>query len=90
MFKKILSITKNKYTECPECNGNIIYGSISCPDQKQGCCVAHYGYCCEDCKSVFDIKAEYNQTNTDLQTFEEKIGIGIINSKAINKLGIIK
>lgn len=44
------------YGKCPECNGDIHRGGISCPDGIEGCCVSHWGYGCSNCKKVFEIK----------------------------------
>ena len=50
------------YCKCPDCDGGIIiYGMVSCPDAREGCCVAHYGFSCKNCKSVFNIIFEPDQ-----------------------------
>jgi len=47
------------FGKCPECNCDIHGGMVSCPDGKEGCCVAHHGYGCSGCKKVFEITFEY-------------------------------
>lgn len=44
------------YGQCPSCNGDIQQGSTSCPDNKIGCLVCHFGYGCKDCLKVFDFQ----------------------------------
>lgn len=101
-MKTVLSINKSNqkysgyqqhtgiYCKCPNCNGNIVYGMVSCPDEKNGCLVAHYNYGCEACKNVFNIKFKEDKYDDDISKliiFEE-IGPMIINIKAIEKLGL--
>lgn len=76
------------FCKCPECGGDIVYGSISCPDGREDCLVAHWGYGCVKCCSVFNIEAEYEKPENEKPiVFMEKIGIGIVNPRGINKLG---
>ena len=36
-------------TKCPACQGDMVRGQVSCPDNKPGCSMMHYGYICLDC-----------------------------------------
>ena len=38
---------------CPKCKGSLWFGFVPCPDGMPGCCVAHYGYRCEQCDRKF-------------------------------------
>lgn len=81
------------YCKCPDCNGNIVYGMVSCPDDKDGCCVAHYNYGCEDCKTVFNItfeKDQYDDLSAPKMEFREEIGLAIINPRGLKNLTVIK
>jgi hypothetical protein len=82
------------YCKCPDCYGDIVYGSVSCPDGRDGCCVAHWNYGCQHCKAVFDItfeKDEYDEIPTPRIKFvSEEIGIAIINPRGLKKLTVTK
>lgn len=72
---------------CFECNGSIIHGMISCPDQRWGCCVAHWGYGCKNCKTVYDVKFDVPISDGIIKfKVKEKIGVGVININAVKKL----
>ena len=87
---KTISKTKQKYLnhqhhtgiycKCPDCNGDVIYGAVSCSDEREGCCVAHYNYGCRNCKSVFDIIFE-DESKIIPEKFiiSQEIGICIFN-----------
>ncbi|HET8793580.1 MAG TPA: hypothetical protein VFM31_07290 [Nitrososphaeraceae archaeon] len=79
------------YCKCPDCNGDIVYGLVSCPDDKEGCCVAHWNYGCQHCKTVFNIifeKDEYDNIPSNSMKFSSEIGVAVINPRAISKLKI--
>ena len=82
------------YCKCPECiDGDVIYGMVSCPDGREGCCVAHYGYGCKACKSVFDAtfeKDEYDLIPSKPLIISEEIGIAIVNPRGLRNLTIKK
>ncbi len=80
------------YTSCPDCNGDIVYGMTSCPDGREGCCVAHYGFGCLSCKTVYDVKYELPDDGMPKEPFRvfEEIGIGIINTRGLKRLDINK
>lgn len=80
------------YTSCPDCNGDIVYGMISCPDGRELCCVAHYGFRCLSCKTVYDVKYELPDDGMPKEPFRvfEEIGIGIINTRGLKRLDINK
>ena len=77
------------YAICLECEGHITYGMTSCPDKKWGCCVAHWGFGCKDCKTVYHIKFDA-PTTVSMEKFKvlEKIGVGFINPNGLSKLKI--
>jgi len=96
---KIISIIKRdgiKFTDtrdnehianCFECNGSIIHGMISCPDQRCGCCVAHWGYGCQNCKTVYNLKFDVPVSDEIIKfKVKEEIGVGVININAVKKL----
>lgn len=100
-MKTILTISKTNqkyldhqyntgiYCKCQDCNGDIVYGMVSCPDEKYGCIVCHYNYVCVNCKTVFDItfeKDKYDDIPSKPSKVMEKIGIAIINPRGIRKL----
>ena len=39
--------------DCPKCGGNLAKSSVPCPDNHQGCLVAHYGLRCCACGASF-------------------------------------
>lgn len=104
-MKTIISIVKTKqkyhdhqyypgiYCKCPACkDGDVVYGSVSCPDEREGCCVAHWGYGCKDCKAVFNAEFEKDGTEVPFKDlkFTEEIGIAIINPRGLKNLIISK
>tara|TARA_R110000868_G_scaffold46524_3_gene153605 strand:- start:2989 stop:3294 length:306 start_codon:yes stop_codon:yes gene_type:complete len=77
------------YCKCPDCNGDIIYGAVSCPDEKYGCIACHYNYGCRSCKAVFQIifeKDKYDDMPSEPFKVIEEIGEALINLRAIRKL----
>lgn len=76
------------YGKCPDCNGDIVYGMISCPDERPRCLVAHHNFACKNCKSVFNISFEKDKDDLSKKIFiiEEVIGEAIINPRGIKKL----
>lgn len=38
---------------CPACKSRLYHTTIPCPDQKEGCCVLHYGHKCENCGRIY-------------------------------------
>lgn len=76
------------YCSCPDCNGDLVYGMVSCPDERSGCLVAHYGFGCRSCKSVFKIEFEKSNDDDQKQIFStsEEIGVAYISTNAIKKL----
>ncbi len=99
--KKIVSISKienvkyidnhdsETYAICLECNERITYGMTSCPDQRWGCCVAHWGFGCKNCKTVYHIKFD-SPTTVNMEKFKilEEVGVGFINTNGLSKLKI--
>lgn len=81
------SMNLASYT-CPDCGGNIDYGDVSCPDEMYGCLVAHYGYGCKGCKTVFNIsfeKDECDEIPNSSFVISEEIGIAIISPELLKK-----
>ena len=82
------------YCKCPECkSGDVVYGMVSCPDDRYGCCVAHYGYGCQNCKAVFEAtfeKDEYDAIQSGPVIISEEIGIAIVNPRGIARMTIKK
>lgn len=84
------------YCKCPECkDGDIVYGMVSCPDGREGCCVAHYNHGCTACKAVFD--ATFEKDEYDLIPnpsgpiiVSEEIGIAVFNPRGLIKMTIKK
>ena len=76
------------YTSCPDCGGEVVNGMISCPDEKHGCCVAHWGFGCVSCKAVFDVKYNMPDDGRPQEMFKtwETIGVATFNPRAISKL----
>ena len=37
------------YCKCPDCNGDIIYGAVSCPDLKYGCIQSELAHLRHNC-----------------------------------------
>lgn len=79
------------FGKCPDCGSDIHNGGVSCPDGRSGCYVAHYGYGCSGCNKVFEMTFEYEPTNEPEKPFtiKEKIGIAIMNPRAILSKSII-
>src|SRR5271166_2260015 len=74
------------YCKCPDCNGDIVHGMVSCPDGDDGCCVCHWAYGCQNCKAVFRItfeKDEYDLIPSAPLEIHEEIGIAIINPRGV-------
>lgn len=80
------------FGSCPDCSSDIHRGCVSCPDGREGCCVAHYGYGCSGCLKVFEMTFEYEPSTEPEKPFTvtEKIGIAIINPRGISRLTITK
>jgi len=82
------------YCKCPECkDGDVVYGMVSCPDERDGCCVAHYGYGCQSCKAVFEATFErdkYDDIPSGPLVITEEIGIAIVNPRGITRMTIKK
>lgn len=80
------------YGQCLSCNADIHRGGVSCPDGREGCCVAHYGYGCSECKKVFDMDFEYEPSEGPELPLRitEKIGIAVINPRGISRMTIKK
>ena len=59
-FEEIKYLTQQRKPKiegkCPRCGGGLVFDSIPCPEQKEGCLVAHYGYICLDCARCFQKK----------------------------------
>jgi hypothetical protein len=74
------------YCKCPDCYGDVVYGSVSCPDGIVGCCAAHWNYGCQHCKAVFSIifkKDKYDEISDSSIKFIEEIGVAVINLRGL-------
>jgi len=40
-------------SSCQVCGGRLYHTNIPCPEQREGCMVAHYGYKCYDCGRIY-------------------------------------
>lgn len=52
IYQKLESEKTNTEERCL-CGGEMNYGTIPCPDGKEGCLVGHYGYRCLKCGRIF-------------------------------------
>ena len=80
------------FGQCPSCGSDIHRGGVSCPDGREGCCVAHYGYGCSSCMKVFEMQFEYEPSTEPEKplTITEKIGIAVVNPRGITRMTIKK
>lgn len=42
--------------KCPKCSGTVLKVKAKCPDDQEGCLVAHYRRICRDCGSWLRVK----------------------------------
>ena len=47
------SMFKPSAAICPRCQAPMVNGPVRCPDGMEGCCVAHYGLICTECRRQF-------------------------------------